>query len=184
MAIRAAPRPSSSSLACSVLALTTPGLVRYPYADSRGPHDAVQPALLEVGSALELEDSGWQVVGQQRDRLVVPTPRLRTSSPRSTRYWIALRSVGRDTPIRSAISSSLTSRLPLGRAAPSISRCSWATWKYSGTGLDRLTETPASASAETGLIEAHLARTTLLGWFSMRKVIRMSVQILDATVAT
>ena len=52
----------------------------------------------------------------------VPTPRLRTSMPRSTRYWIARRVVGRETPSRSARSTSVSIRVPTAmspaRSAP------------------------------------------------------------------
>src|SRR6266545_1785080 len=68
----------------------------------------------------------------------VPTPRLRTSRPLPTSSWIARRMVGRDSLNRSASCTSLSSRYP-GASSPVRIACSscWATWKYSGTGLDR-----------------------------------------------
>jgi len=59
----------------------------------------------------------------------LPTPRLRTSMPRSTRYWMARRVVGRDTPRRSARSTSFSMRAPTPISPFSISSCKRvATW--------------------------------------------------------
>ena len=75
--------------------------------------------------------------------------------PRSTRYPIALRMVGRDTPSRSASSTSFSRRPPTGSSPPSICSCRRvATWKYRGTGLDRSratfgTSTPLSGRSDT-----------------------------------
>ena len=71
----------------------------------------------------------------------VPAPRLRVTMPLLARYPNAARTVGLDSPSRSASSTSLSSRAP-ARSVPDLiafSKC-WASWKYSGTGLARSME--------------------------------------------
>ena len=60
----------------------------------------------------------------------VPIPRRRTRTPLSTRYCMARRMVGRDSPSCPASCTSLSNRVP-GRSRPSriAASSTWATWK-------------------------------------------------------
>ena len=72
---------------------------------------------------------------------------------------MARRIVGRETPSRSASSTSLASRPPTGISPLSIISSSCvATWKYSGTGLPRSSDT---ANPAIGSVTAPLPPGTL-----------------------